>query len=390
MPHQSQSHTSSKSIAVGLSGGVDSAVAAYLLKQAGYSVTAVYLECWNMPGCRAEQDRQDALKVALQLDMPFKVLDFKDEYRDKVMSYFVAEYQAGRTPNPDVLCNQVIKFGMFYDWAMEQGFDYIATGHYAQIGRDEQNKPLLLTSRDLHKDQTYFLHQVNQEQLEHILFPIGHLFKKEVRQLAHKIKLPIADKKDSVGICFVGEINLRDFLQEKLGKKPGKVVTPNGKIVGQHDGLWFYTIGQRKGFEPNTKAIKQNTDWTDNEGNIPPLYVIDKIQDKNQLVIGPKTATQKTDWEISQFHQISPQLDWVNLPLSVRIRHTGKLVKCKLKKLSNGKLRVSVETPVNGVAAGQFSVFYVELEEIKADTMTAYSKENNPKQYICLGGGVIE
>ncbi len=378
-------------VAVGLSGGVDSAVSAYLLKEQGYDITAVYLECWNMPGCRAEQDRQDALKVALQLDIPFKVLDFKDEYQKKVMTYFVNAYQAGRTPNPDVLCNQVIKFGMFYDWALAEGFDYMATGHYARIGQTENSK-LLLTGRDLHKDQTYFLHQINHRQLDHILFPIGGMSKKDVRRLAREIELPVANKKDSVGICFVGEINVSDFLEERLGENPGEVITPDGKTIGRHDGLWFYTIGQRRGYDLDTGAVKHKTSWANEEGDIPPLYVIDKNQDKNQLVVGPEIKTETNTWTIAKPHWINPDVDWKKLQLQVRIRHTGEIIPCNLEKKEKNLYEVQTDEVVKGVAAGQFSVFYVEAAAMprKIKIESAQSTLNqDQKIYVCLGGGVI-
>ncbi len=366
-----------KKVALGLSGGVDSAVCAYLLKQQGYSVTAVYIECWNSPGCRAEQDRKDALQVALQLEIPFKVLDFKAEYKERVMTYFLEEYRSGKTPNPDVLCNQVIKFGMFYDWAMSHGFDTIATGHYAQIGLDQDSKLALLTSKDLHKDQTYFLHQLEQEQLEHILFPVGQLLKDEVRQIAHQIKLPVALKKDSVGICFVGDIDVAKFLKENLGENPGEVITPNNQVIGTHSGLWFYTIGQRKSFDINKKAVQKHTTWLDDNGDLPPLFVIDKDQKSNQLIVGPETQTLQTSWLVHSPHWINKHTNWQELPLQVRIRHTGEIVKCKLIQENEDSWQVSVETPLKGIASGQFAVFYLDLDNMKT-------------QYICLGGGVIK
>ena len=368
-----------KKVALGLSGGVDSAVCAYLLKQQGYDVTAVYLECWNTPGCRAEQDRKDALQVALQLEIPFKVLDFKTEYKERVMSYFLEEYRSGKTPNPDVLCNQVIKFGMFYDWAMSHGFDAIATGHYAQIGLDQDNKLALLTSKDLHKDQTYFLHQLKQEQLEHILFPVGQLLKDEVRQIAHQIKLPVALKKDSVGICFVGDIDVAKFLKENLGENPGEVITPNNQVIGTHSGLWFYTIGQRKSFDINKKAVQKHTAWLDDNGDLPPLFVINKDQKSNQLIVGPETQTLQKSWLVHSPHWINKHSNWQELPLQVRIRHTGEIVECKIIQKNEDSWQVSVETPLKGIASGQFAVFYVESNTDK----------HNNKQYVCLGGGVI-
>lgn len=371
------------SIALALSGGVDSAVCAYLLKQQGYKITAVYLECWDTPGCRAEKDRQDALQIALQLKIPFKVLDFKKEYQNQVMSYFLEEYKQGRTPNPDVLCNQVVKFGLFYDWAMANGYDTIATGHYAQIGLDQEKKSVLLTSEDLHKDQTYFLHLLEQKQLPHIIFPISHLKKTEVRDLAKKSNLSAANKKDSVGICFVGEINVHHFLEEQLGKNSGEVITSDGFVVGKHNGLWFYTVGQRKGFEINSKAIQQHTNWANKQGDLPPLFVINKDQQKNQLIIGPVLDTKQTSWQIYTPHWIDPDNHWENNELQVRIRHTGEIVPCKLKHYSDGVWQVTTQKPIQGIAPGQFSVFYERRE--KGD-------KNNLKseQYACLGGGVIQ
>ncbi|MBD3250719.1 MAG: tRNA 2-thiouridine(34) synthase MnmA, partial [Candidatus Pacebacteria bacterium] len=323
-----QENISSQRVALGLSGGVDSALAAHLLQKQEHNVTAVYLECWNQPGCRAEQDRQDALKVALQLDIPFKVLDFKQEYQNQVMVYFVKEYQAGRTPNPDVLCNQVVKFGLFYDWAKKEGFDAIATGHYAQIGpcslKNQSLEPALLSAVDLHKDQTYFLHQIKQKQLKHVLFPIGHLTKKQVRQKAKQLELPVWDKKDSVGICFVGEINVAQFLKKKLGENPGEVVDENGNVVGEHKGLWFYTLGQRKGFRVKTKAVAQKTNLVGDGDNLPPLYVIGKKPDQNQLVIGTKPQTKKGQFQVSNLSWIYPGFSPEGVGLKVRIRHTGE------------------------------------------------------------------
>ncbi len=387
----SANYTTSK-IALGLSGGVDSAVCTHLLKQQGYDVTAVYLECWKMPGCRAEQDRQDALKIALQLDIPFKVLDFKDEYQKQVMSYFIQEYKQGRTPNPDVLCNRVIKFGMFYDWAMKEGFDYVATGHYAQITDLPKYGLTLATSRDQHKDQTYFLHQLQQNQLNHILFPIGAMTKKEVRGLAHDLNLPVADKKDSVGICFVGEINVRNFLREKLGQNPGKVVTPTGNIIGQHQGLWFYTIGQRKGYNISTQAVLDATNWADQEGNLPPLYVVDKNQKKNQLVVGPEIETKKKKWAIDKLHWINPKLNWQEFNLEVRIRHTGQMVDCQLEKRGQGDWLVTTKQPLKGIAAGQFSVLYTRADRIIQEKRSGQKNNKTKKStqtLVCLGGGVI-
>ncbi len=370
-------------VALGLSGGVDSAVAACLLKEQNYDVTAVYLKCWSMRGCRAEQDQRDALKIALQLNIPFKVLDFRKEYKQKVMSYFVNEYQAGRTPNPDVMCNQVVKFGLFYDWAIQHDFSYIATGHYAQsqtINLRQKKRPVLLTSKDLHKDQTYFLHQIEEEQLPRVLFPIGHLLKKEVRQLAVSNELHVADKKDSVGICFVGDINVQNFLKKRLGEKPGDIVTTDGKKIGQHDGTWFYTVGQRHGFALHTNLVKKQTNWLDEQSNMPPLYVIEKKPENNQLVVGLRSDTMTRQFQLSNLSWINADFDWQSYPLLVRIRHTGQLVRCQLNRYHDQAWQVTTQQDLFAAAAGQFAVFYINNQELSSNTKG---------RYICLGGGEI-
>src|SRR3990167_6403050 len=250
-------------VALGLSGGVDSAVSAYLLKKQGFDVSCIYLNCFDsdIPGCRGDNDRKDALAVAMHLGLPFQVLNFKKEYQAAVIDYFKKEYLAGRTRNPDVICNRDIKFGLFLDWAIKSHFDVIATGHYAKktekvekAGKPDNLSNLsnlsLLIPTDLHKDQTYFLWAVPKEKFKRVLFPLGDLLKTEVREIALKIGLPVAKKKDSTGICFVGEVRVEDFLK-RLGvkEKEGEVVDASGRAIGVHNGVPFYTIGQRHGFE---------------------------------------------------------------------------------------------------------------------------------------------
>jgi tRNA-specific 2-thiouridylase len=357
-----------KKIVLGLSGGVDSAVSAVLLKEAGYQVDTVYIECWNEPGCRAEDDRKDALKVALQLDLPFKVLDFKQAYKEKVMGYFLKEYKEGRTPNPDVMCNKIIKFGLFYDWAIKNDYDAVATGHYAKTNGNH-----LMIPKDNSKDQTYFLYEIEKKQLKHILFPLQDLTKKEVRDLAIKHKLAVANKKDSVGICFVGDINVPKFLKENLGEKPGNIIDEQGNVLGNHKGLWFHTVGQRHGFTYDKKKYVKLNPQVD-KGDIPALYVIEKRPKTNELVIGFRAKTLKNYFEISDFHSISIEKNELlnNQNLNVRIRNTGELVKCSMEK-KDGTIKVNLEKSINGVASGQSAVFYL--------------KEND--QIICTGGGII-
>lgn len=402
-----------------MSGGVDSSLSAHLLLEQGYEVTGVYLECWRAPGCRTEEDRKDALKVALELGIPFEVLDFKQEYKDRVVEYFFHEYEAGRTPNPDVMCNKEIKFGMFYDWCMEKGFDYVATGHYAQIvdsgqltvnsrdARGVNSEQLIVNSRDAlhasedyyltipadtHKDQTYFLYRTRQDQLEHILFPLGDLTKDQVRAEAKKRGIAVADKPDSQGICFIGEINVHNFLKERLGENPGEVVNTSGEVIGKHNGLWFYTVGQRHGFEISGT-------WKSAQGELkhamPPYYVIEKDPEHNQLVVGFGTETYRKEFEVEDVHWIgdSYQLSVISyqnntsnnqypIPntLYVRIRHGGKLIQvesCQLKEGSN-KLIVQLSEPIQGLAEGQSAVFYFTVN-YPLSTIN----------YYCLGGGVI-
>jgi tRNA-specific 2-thiouridylase len=353
-------------IALGLSGGVDSAVSAAVLKQQGHEVSAVFLECWREPGCRTDQDRKDALQVALQLQIPFQVLDFKDTYKERVVEYFYREYQAGRTPNPDVLCNKEIKFGLFYDWAMEQGFDAVATGHYATTLTDQSGWHLG-TSADEHKDQTYFLYRIRREQLPHIVFPIGHLTKPEVRAKAKQFQLPNATKKDSVGICFIGDVDVRQLLKDRLGENPGQVVTSQGEVIGTHQGLWFYTVGQRHGFQ-----ITKPPSAVGGE-DLPPLYVLRKNTTENQLVVGFGEETLSDEFELDDLHLIE-ELEKGSTKLWVRIRHTGQLIPATLYLGEVGeRAKVKLDFPVKGIAEGQSAVLYRKVEN----------------GWVCSGGGVI-
>lgn len=361
-----------KKVALGMSGGVDSSLCAHLLKKQGFEVTGVYLECWRAPGCRSEEDRKDALKVALSLDLPFKVLDFKDAYKDKVVEYFFKEYEAGRTPNPDVMCNKEIKFGLFYDWAMENGFDYVATGHYAK-----SEKGLLKIPKDQHKDQTYFLYLMSQDQVEHTIFPLAEINKKDVRSEAEKRNIHVSDKKDSVGICFIGDIDVHQFLKERLGENPGEVVNTKGEVIGRHQGLWFYTIGQRHGFEINKKRIiTLDNGETITKQNIPPFYVIKKLPETNQLVVGFGAETYRDSLKVKDFHWVNQSMkqDEITQNLFVRIRHTGQLISCKLIRDQEDIFwSVKLAEPVKGIAQGQAAVFYL----------------NSDQEKICLGGGII-
>ncbi|MDQ3065363.1 MAG: tRNA 2-thiouridine(34) synthase MnmA, partial [bacterium] len=237
----------SKKVYVGLSGGVDSSVTAALLKEQGYLVTGVYMKNWSqdLPGfeCPWKQDYTDAKRIAVQLGIPFKMYDFESEYRQRVVDYMIEGYKAGRTPNPDIMCNQEIKFKLFLETALEDGADLVATGHYAKV-----QDGMLLKARDDNKDQTYFLYRVNEDALKKTLFPLGDLTKPEVRDLAKKFDLVTATKKESMGICFVGKVGIKEFLLHELGSQaPGEIIDQNEQILGRHDGAIFYTIGQRHG-----------------------------------------------------------------------------------------------------------------------------------------------
>lgn len=366
-------------VAIGLSGGVDSAVAAALLKEQGYEVTAVFLECWREPGCRTHEDRKDALKVALKLKIPFKVLDFRREYKRKVMDWFYRELKKGRTPNPDVVCNQEIKFGLFLKWAIKNKFDYVATGHYAKIGYGSATRnfqvlarppradmtallkfalpaPIyLLQSVDKQKDQTYFLAMLNQKQLSRVLFPVGGMTKKQVRQEAKKRGLAVWDKKDSTGICFINhDLSFEEFVKRKVKEHQGEVVNLKGEEIGKHKGVEFYTIGQRHGFKIIDKSIRR-----------PKYYVVDKDLEKNRLVVGLKRDLARKEFEVEKWSWISRHKGLQGETLKVRIRHQGRLISGKIaaKKV---KLREAVE----GVASGQVAVIYNGL--------------------VCLGGGMIK
>lgn len=340
-----------KKVALGLSGGVDSSVAAVLLMEQGYEVTGVYLECYNEPGCRTDQDKADALKVALKLGIPFQVLDFRQEYKERVIEYFYSEYQAGRTPNPDVMCNREIKFGMFYDWALRlhsfalgynhKPFDYVATGHYARIKIDK-----LQMAKDTTKDQSYFLWQIPSDHLPHILFPLGEMLKNEVRAKAKEMGLVTASKPDSMGICFIGDVDVSKLLKDRLGENPGEVEY-KGERVGTHRGLWFYTVGERGGFDLDKNKLKRMGMHPE---KMKPLYVITKNTAKNTLIVGERDKILLSEFGIQNADFDRTQKLWV------RIRNLGDLY--EVAKIEGH--RVYTRESLFGVAEGQSAVFYSE------------------------------
>ena len=329
-----------KKVYVGMSGGVDSSVTAALLKEQGYQVTGVYMKNWSqdLPGfiCPWKEDYQDAKRVAVQLGIDFKLYDFETEYRQKVVDYMVAEYQAGRTPNPDIMCNQEVKFKLFLETALADGADMIATGHYALI-KDGQ----LLTGKDPKKDQSYFLYRVTEAALSKSLMPIGELEKTEVRKIAKKLGLATAEKPDSQGICFVGKVGIKEFLLNELGEQPpGPIIDQSGKTIGQHDGALFYTIGQRHGLDV---------------GGGLPYYVTKKDIKKNEIYV----TTNLDDKDLWSKELKLQDLHWINAKpkngqkYQARLRYRGPLVECTIH---DNILTLSAEQ--RGLAAGQSAVIY--------------------------------
>lgn len=349
-------------ILVAMSGGVDSSVSAALLAKEGYDVTGCFLQCWKeTPQCHPDRDRADALRVAQTLGIPFLSFNFEKEYRKKVIDSFFREYKIGRTPNPDVVCNKEIKFGLLLDRAKSLGFTKIATGHYARVHLTADGTFRLLTGVDKKKDQSYFLYRLTQGQLQHVLFPVGHLTKSTVRRLAKEFQLPVASKEESMGICFVGEVDIREFLKERISVTPGEVVTLENKVIGTHEGLPFYTIGQRRGFRVTTYVGY-------------PLYVVAKDVKRNRLIVGRGEKSETDTFPISDPHWMEENIEEKandgGLSCDVRIRHLGFLYKGRVKKQKGMRYTVTLKEKAFGVAPGQSAVFYAKDR--------------------VLGGGIIE
>jgi tRNA-uridine 2-sulfurtransferase len=350
-------------IVVGMSGGVDSAVAALLLRRAGHEVHGLYMSNWDDDDsyCTDAQDFQDARAVAAELGIPLHRVSFAGEYRARVFDYFLTEYRAGRTPNPDVLCNREIKFGVCLDYAGRLGARRFATGHYARL-RHTADGPELLKARDPDKDQSYFLHAVSREHFARVLFPLGELTKAEVRDIAREAGLPVFDKPDSTGICFIGERPFREFLSRYIPTTPGDIVTGNGEVIGRHRGLAFYTLGQRGGLEIGGRAGHDEQAW----------YVAAKDLARNQLVavqghdhpmlVSRALATGPCNW------LVQPTAPEFESQIKVRYRQADQ--RCRATIDPTGALRVRFIEPQRAVTPGQFAVLY-DGER-------------------CLGGGVIE
>jgi tRNA-specific 2-thiouridylase len=333
-------------ISVLLSGGVDSSVSALLLKKKGYELVGIHLHCFDF--CNP-QDAEDARKVAEILNIPFYVFDLTEEFEDKVINYMIRTYEQGLTPNPDVYCNQFIKFGVFFDKALNLGYDFVASGHYAKTQDGH-----LFTSKDREKDQTYFLWKVEKEKFSKIIFPVGDFLKNEVREIAKKYNLPTAEKKESMGICFVGQVKLKEFLSQYLKPKEGKIIDTQGRILGTHPGYFYFTEGQRHGL--NIKV----------GGG--PYYVAQKIPEENLIIVAkeddPLLYTQKI--EITEVNILEEKILNKEEIVEVRFRHRQPLVKAKV---NIEKSEVEFLEPQKMVAPGQSIVFY--------------------KDELVLGGGII-
>ena len=349
-------------IIVGLSGGVDSAVAAWRLLEAGYRVEGLHMTNWEADDawCTRVDDEAAAAQAAEHLGIVLHRANFTREYRERVFADFLDEYRAGRTPNPDVLCNRYVKFGAFLDWARRLGADAIATGHYARV-EEIAGKPGLLTARDANKDQTYFLHAVHGEALARTLFPLGDLVKPEVRAIAHKIGLPNHARPDSTGICFIGERPFRDFLAEFLPESPGPIEDTAGRVLGEHRGLHFHTLGQRGGLGIGGRRDAREAPW----------YVVDKDFARNTLVVAQDADHPRglaIALEADRLHWIAGTPPPAPAEVRVRVRHRQKPVAATLD-FDGENMRLSFREPLRAVAPGQYAVVYA------GD--------------VCLGGGRI-
>ena len=396
-----------KIVFVGMSGGVDSSVSAALLQRQGFEVVGVFIKTWHPDFlvCNEEEERRDAMRVATHLGIPFLTFDLEDVYKKEVADYMISEYRLGRTPNPDVMCNKEVKFGVFFKKALSMGADYVATGHYARTRRAskkfikykviKKEKKInrldelyehyeLLTGCDSTKDQSYFLWTLKQAQLSKTIFPVGHLNKTEVRKLALQFKLPVAEKKDSQGICFLGQVDLKDFLKHYIKEKKGKVFNERGEEIGFHNGVVFHTLGERHGFtilkkKPNDKPyyvvgknIEKNILYVSQEKNL--KQMLSRFSHSNLDAVNQCNLAHVAENIVSNFSLDLENINWiseipkVNKIYTAQIRYHGEFLKCKIKILNKNKAKIFFKKQIL-VASGQ--------------SVVLYDKD------ICLGGGVV-
>lgn len=346
-----------KKVVIAISGGIDSAVACHLLKEQGYDVIAVHAVCYNkdVPFCTAQRDREDAIKIASYLNIPLKIIDLTKEYEELVINNMVHEYEIGLTPNPDVFCNRYVKFDLIYNYCKQNiQFDYFATGHYAKVS----NNGLLQSPKDLTKDQTYFLWDINKELFDKLIFPLGELLKTDVRVIADKINLPNKNKPDSQGLCFIGNVKIEDFLRQYLPNKKGNVIDNKGNVIGEHNGHYFYTIGQRHNF----KLFNYSPD---------PVFIVKKDADKNILIVGSREELYK-DLLIAQFNYFYQ--DKISDNIYARIRNLGELTQITAFVTENDNefiLKITDDS----------QKFYAPA---RGQSVVLYNSENE-----VIGGGII-
>ena len=352
-------------VVVGMSGGVDSSVAALLMKRAGHEVIGVFMKNWEEKDengvCTSERDWADVRSVCEALDIPYYSVNFAKQYYERVFEHFLSEYRKGRTPNPDVLCNREIKFNVFLDFAERLGAEKLVTGHFANIDRVD-GEYRLLRAKDENKDQTYFLYMLGQRALSKALFPVGNLTKAEIRDIAREAGLPVSEKKDSTGVCFIGERNFKQFLSGFLPARPGDRVTPEGKVVGRHDGLMYYTLGQRRGL------------GIGGGGNGQRWFVLGKDLERNRLIVSQGEddalfSRSATGSELTWLAERPPVAEGEPLDCQVRLRHRQPLQDCRLT-LWGGKAHMAFATPQRAVTPGQSAVFY--------------------QGQVCLGGAIVD
>ena len=355
-------HAAPKRVVIGMSGGVDSSVAALLLQQQGYEVIGIFMKNWDDTDengvCTATEDYDDVIKVCNQIGIPYYAVNFEKQYWDKVFTYFLEEYKAGRTPNPDVMCNKEIKFKAFLQHAISLGADYVATGHYVRVQHNEDGS-LMLRGLDANKDQTYFLNQLSQDQLKNVLFPIGEMEKSEVRKIAEEAGLATATKKDSTGICFIGERNFKEFLSQYLPAQPGNMETMDGEVKGKHDGLMYYTLGQRHGLGIG--------------GDGEPWFVLGKDLARNVLLVGQgfhHDALYSTSLKAIKMNYITttPLANTFSCTAKFRYRQVDEPVTVEI--MEDGTAHITFAEPVRAITPGQAVVLYDGDQ--------------------CLGGGTID